>query len=448
MFEGLKVLFVEDDPAVRLGSQQALQLAGLEVQAFESAEKVRKQIIPDFPGILVSDIKLPGMDGLELLRQAKNVDPELPVILVTGHGDISMAVQAMREGAYDFIEKPFSSERLSEVVKRAMEKRKLTLEVQSLRRRLENRQGIDSEILGQTPALEQVRRTILNLADTDAYVLVLGETGTGKELVARCLHDYGNRREKNFVALNCGGMPETLFESEVFGYEAGAFTGAVKRRIGKIEHAGGGTFFLDEIESMPLSMQSKLLRALQERQFERLGSNDLLPMDCRVIAASARTDLRELASQHQFRIDLYYRLSVLEITIPPLRERREDIPLLFEHFVLKAEQRYNRQAPSFSRTQLHRIMGYDWPGNVRELRNMADRFVLGMQSDVHQPLTGSKPGLQSLGEQVDQYERHLIEEALRANKGRASAASEALGLPKQTLYDKMRRFGLSTEEFK
>ncbi|MDZ4163945.1 MAG: sigma-54 dependent transcriptional regulator [Smithellaceae bacterium] len=448
MFEGFKVLFVEDDPAVRLGSQQALQLAGLEVQAFGSAEKVRKHIIADFPGVLVSDIKLPGMDGLDLLRQAKIVDPELPVILVTGHGDISMAVQAMREGAYDFIEKPFSSERLSEVVKRAMEKRKLTLEVQALRCKLLNRQGIEARILGHTSAMEQLRRTILNLADTDASVLVLGDTGTGKELVARCLHEHGNRHEKNFVAINCGGMPETLFESEVFGYEAGAFTGAVKRRIGKIEHAAGGSFFLDEIESMPLSMQSKLLRTLQEQQFERLGANDLIPMDCRVIAASSRTNLRELASQQHFRMDLYYRLSVLEIAIPPLRERREDIPMLFEHFVLKAEQRYNRQASPFSRSQLHRIMAYDWPGNVRELRNMADRFVLGMQNDVIHPLTGVKLGPRSLGELVEQFERHLIEEALRAHSGRASAASDALGLPKQTLYDKMRRFGLSTEVFK
>jgi two-component system C4-dicarboxylate transport response regulator DctD len=448
MFEGLKVLFVEDDPAVRLGSKQALQLAGFDVQTFESAEKVRKHLLPEFPGILVSDVKLPGIDGLALLRQAKGIDPDLPVILVTGHGDISMAVEAMREGAYDFIEKPFSSEQLSETVKRALDKRRLTLENQTLRRKLENRQGIEAKILGRSPAVEQLRRMILNLADTDASVLILGETGTGKELVARCLHEHGNRRESNFIAINCGGMPETLFESEVFGYEAGAFTGAVKRRIGKIEHAGQGTFFLDEIESMPLPMQSKLLRTLQERQFERLGSNDLVPMECRVIAASGRTDLKELSSQQGFRQDLYYRLSVLEITLPPLRERREDIPLLFEHFLVRASQRYNRQIPTFSRSQLHQLMTYDWPGNVRELRNIADRGVLGMPSDLWGSSGGSPASPRSLSEQVDQFERYLIEEALRAHSGRAAAVSEALGLPKQTLYDKMRRYGISTEGFK
>jgi two-component system C4-dicarboxylate transport response regulator DctD len=448
MFKELKVLFVEDDPAVRLGSQQALQLAGLEVQAFDSAEQVRRHIVVDFAGILVSDIKLPGMDGLALLRLAKTIDPDLPVILVTGHGDISMAVEAMRQGAYDFIEKPFSSEHLSEVVKRALDKRRLTLEVLSLRRQLENRQGIESKILGHSPAIASLRRTILDLSDTDVDVLILGETGTGKELVARCLHDHGSRQDMNFVAINCGGMPETLFESEVFGYEAGAFTGALKRRIGKIEHAGAGTLFLDEIESMPLSLQSKLLRTLQERQFERLGSNDLIPMSCRVLTASASKDLRELCSQQRFRTDLYYRLSVLELTLPPLRERREDIPLLFEHFVLEAAQRYNRETPPLSKIQINQMRTYDWPGNVRELRNIAARLVLGLNSEVLRSTPSPKAGPRSLGEQVELFERTLIEEALRAHSGRASAASEALGLPKQTLYDKMRRFGLSTEDFK
>jgi two-component system C4-dicarboxylate transport response regulator DctD len=448
MFEGFKVLYVEDDPAVRLGSQQALQLAGFEVRAFDSGEQVRKHLVADFAGILVSDVKLPGMDGVALLHYAKTVDPDLPVILVTGHGDISMAVEAMRAGAYDFIEKPFSSERLSEVVKRALDHRKLTLEVLSLRRQLENRRGIESKILGCSPAMENLHRTILDLADTDVDVLILGETGTGKELVARCLHEQGSRHQSNFVAINCGGMPETLFESEVFGYEAGAFTGALKRRIGKIEHAGAGTLFLDEIESMPLSMQSKLLRTLQERQFERLGSNDLIPMNCRVLSASACKDLREWCVQQRFRIDLFYRLSVLELTLPPLRDRREDIPLLFEHFVLEAAQRYNREAPALSKSQLNQLLAYDWPGNVRELRNIAARFVLGMPSDPISSSSSVKTGPRSLGEQVDLFERTLIEEALRAHSGRASAVSETLGLPKQTLYDKMRRFGLSTEDYK
>jgi two-component system, NtrC family, C4-dicarboxylate transport response regulator DctD len=447
MFEGFKVLVVEDDPAVRMGSQQALQLAEFEVLAYESAEQIRKYIVPDFAGVLVSDVKLPGMDGLALLRHVMSVDPALPVILVTGHGDISMAVQAIREGAYDFIEKPFSSERLTEVVQRALEKRRLSLEVQSLRQRLENRQGMEATILGRSPAIEQLRRQILDLADTSAEVLIVGETGTGKELVARCLHDHSSRRNRNFVAMNCGGLPESLFESEVFGHEAGAFTGATKRRIGKVEHANGGTLFLDEIESTPPGQQVKLLRLLQERQIERLGSNVLIPVDCRVVAA-AKQDLKELTRQDRFRSDLYYRLNVVVLELTPLRERREDIPLLFEHFVLQAALRYNRSALILSSAQMRELMAYSWPGNARELRNVADRFILGLLGAKIDPPQLATAEVRPLSEQVDRFERCLIEEELRKHSGRASAASEALGLPKKTLYDKMRRYGLVAEEFR
>jgi two-component system, NtrC family, C4-dicarboxylate transport response regulator DctD len=447
MFEGFKVLVVEDDPAVRMGSQQALQLAEFEVLAYESAEQIRKYIVPDFAGVLVSDVKLPGMDGLALLRHVMSVDPALPVILVTGHGDISMAVQAIREGAYDFIEKPFSSERLTEVVQRALEKRRLSLEVQSLRQRLENRQGMEAKILGRSPAIEQLRRQILDLADTSAEVLIVGETGTGKELVARCLHDHSSRRNRNFVAMNCGGLPESLFESEVFGHEAGAFTGATKRRIGKVEHANGGTLFLDEIESTPPGQQVKLLRLLQERQIERLGSNVLIPVDCRVVAA-AKQDLKELTRQDRFRSDLYYRLNVVVLELTPLRERREDIPLLFEHFVLQAALRYNRSALILSSAQMRELMAYSWPGNARELRNVADRFILGLLGAKIDPPQLATAEVRPLSEQVDRFERCLIEEELRKHSGRASAASEALGLPKKTLYDKMRRYGLVAEEFR
>ena len=247
MPEAIKVLLVEDDDAVRIGSEQALQLAGFAVESFETAENVVSRIKPSMPAIVVSDVKLPGMDGLGLLRIVVALEKDLPVILVTGHGDITMAVQAMREGAYDFIEKPFASEHLAEVVGRAAEKRRLTLEVESLRDRLRNWAGIEAALLGRSPLIEQIRRTILDLADTPANVVVMGETGTGKELVARCLHEQSIRRKGQFVAINCGGVPEQLFESEMFGYEPGAFTSATRRRIGKVEWANGGTLFLDEI---------------------------------------------------------------------------------------------------------------------------------------------------------------------------------------------------------
>jgi DNA-binding NtrC family response regulator len=444
MTDACTILFVEDDPAVRLGSTQALQLAGLNVRGFGAAEQVIDQVVPGLCSVLVTDVRLPGMDGLELLEKVHAIDPALPVILVTGHGDISMAVQAMRLGAYDFIEKPFSPEQLTEVVRRAIEKRMLSLEVDSLRRKLAGYQAIEAKLIGKSPAIARLRRLILDVADTDADVLILGETGTGKELVAQCLHDYGRRRHANFVAINCGGMPESLFESEVFGHELGAFTGAAKRRIGKIELASGGTLFLDEIESMPMGLQVKLLRTLQERKFERLGSNDLLPMDCRVIAAT-KADLLERSREQAFRSDLYYRLSVVPVEIPPLRERREDIPLLFSHFAMQAALRYERAVPELATEQVQELMARAWPGNVRELRNAAERFVLGLSELGRGDAVAAG---RSLDEQVAQFERHLIEEALTASGGRASAASELLRLPKKTLYDRMRRLGLSSDEFK
>ena len=444
MPEACTILFVEDDPAVRLGATQALQLAGLNVRGFGSAEQVLGQLVPGTCSVLVTDVRLPGMDGMELLEKAVALDPGLPVILVTGHGDISMAVQAMRLGAYDFIEKPFSPEQLTDVVRRAIEKRMLSLEIDTLRRKLEGTQAIEAKLIGRSPAITRLRRLILDVAGTDADVLILGETGTGKELVARCLHDYSRRRNGNFVALNCGGMPETLFESEVFGHEAGAFTGAAKRRVGKLEHADGGTLFLDEIETMPMNLQVKLLRTLQERQFERLGSNDLLPMNARAIAAT-KADLLERSREQAFRSDLYYRLSVVPLEIPPLRERREDIPLLFGHFTLQAALRYDRPEPAVTPEHLQALMAHAWPGNVRELRNAAERFVLGVASVTSSEVPGAG---RSLDEQVAQFEKHLIQEALTAAGGRTAVASEALKLPKKTLYDRMKRLGLTGDEFK
>ncbi len=447
MLDGIKVLLIEDDTAVRIGSVQALQLAGFAVESFESAERAVAHIKPGMPAVIVSDVKLPGMDGLGLLRYAAGIEAALPVILVTGHGDITMAVQAMRAGAYDFVEKPFPSELLVEVVGRAAEKRQLTLEVASLRNKLQHWVGIEASLLGRSPQIEQIRRTILDLADTSANVVITGETGTGKELVARSLHEHSGRRNAQFVAINCGGIPEQLFESEIFGHELGAFTGAIKRRIGKVEWANGGTMFLDEIESLPMSLQVKLLRVLQERKVERLGSNELIPVDCRVIAAS-QEDLGELVKQQRIRSDLYYRLNVAVIELPPLRERREDIPILFEHFVLDAATRYGREAPIVSSAQLSELMAYSWPGNVRELHNVADRFVLGLLEARFKLLKGVQAHARTLSDQVAQFERALIEEVLRRNRGNAASASEALGLPKKTFYDKLHRLNLTAEDFR
>ena len=443
----LTVLLVEDDAALRRASIQTLQLADLDAKGFSLAEQIRDVIHPEFPGVIVTDVRLPGMDGLALLQHALKTDPKLPVILITGHGDISMAVEAMRQGAYDFIEKPFAPERLVDAVQRALERRSLTLEIETLRRKLSDREGIEAILLGQSTRIQDVRRLILQVADTSADVLIFGETGTGKELVARSLHQFSHRRDRHFVALNCGAFPETLFESEVFGHEAGAFTGASRQRIGRLEYADGGTLFLDEIESMPLSLQVKLLRSLQERTIERLGSNQEIPVDARVVAAT-KEDLAEMSCQQRFRDDLYYRLNVITVDLPPLRDRREDIPLLFEHFVLQAAIRYKRDAPVLSNAQRRQLMAYSWPGTVRELRNVADRFVLGVHGTSFDLLKDSVREVPSLAEQVDAFERAVISEAMSRYHGNVALVSDHLKLPRKTLYDRLRRFNLVAESFR
>ncbi|MGE5472376.1 MAG: sigma-54-dependent transcriptional regulator [Bacteroidota bacterium] len=440
MTEALKVLIIEDDPDVALGCEQALQLEGIATECAGSAEQARKKLGRDFRGIVVSDIRLPKMDGMAFLRETLAVDPELPVVLITGHGDISMAVQAMKDGAYDFIQKPFAPEYLVEVVRRALEKRRLVLEVRDLRRQLEQRDQLEGKLIGRAPGMQKLRDMLTGIAGSAADVLIHGETGTGKELVARCLHDASPRRHGNFVAINCGGLPETLFDSEIFGHEAGAYTGAAKRRIGKIEHANGGTLFLDEIESMPVPMQIKLLRVLQERTLERLGSNTSIAIDCRVVAAT-KTDLLELSAKGGFRADLYYRLSVATLALPPLRERREDIPLLFEHFLLQAAARHQRPLPETTPGRVHQLVGYAWPGNVRELKNVADRCVLGIESGSPPFGQPAADGPTPLAETVDAFERALIADALRRH-GSLARTAEALAVAKTTLHDKIRKYGL------
>lgn len=440
MNEPLCVLIVEDDPHVLLGCQQALSLEDIPSIGVGSAEEALLQVGSNFAGIVISDIRLPGIDGLQLLAQLKARDRSLPVVLITGHGDISMAVGAMRDGAYDFMSKPFSPERLVDVARRALEQRRLAREVCALRRQLAGTQALEERLLGRSPAMQALRELIANVADTSANVLIEGETGTGKELVARCLHDFSRRKSQQFVALNCGGMPENLFESEVFGHEAHAFTGANKRRIGKIEHANGGSLFLDEIESMPISLQIKLLRVLQEHNLERLGSNQSVAVDCRVIAAT-KADLDELGKAGQFRRDLYYRLNVVTLELPALRERREDIALLFEHFAQQAALRFDRAPVELDRHSLASLLAHDWPGNVRELRNVAERFALGLPLFKKTAQTQENGGL-AFTEAVEAFEKNLLSSTLERHHGNLSQASQALGMAKSTLFDKVKKYAL------
>jgi two-component system C4-dicarboxylate transport response regulator DctD len=438
----LPVLYIEDDALVRRASVQSLQLAGFDVTGHASVESAARSISADFPGVIVSDIRLPGASGLDLLAQCHDRAPDVPVILVTGHGDISMAVQAMRDGAYDFIEKPFASERLIETVRRALERRTLVLENHALRRELAGQNTVAPRIIGRSPVIEQVRRLIANIAPTDASVLINGDTGAGKELIARSLHELSPRRDKPFIAVNCGALPEPMFESEMFGYEPGAFTGAAKRRIGKLEHASGGTLFLDEIESMPLGLQVKLLRVLQDGVLERLGSNQPIRVNCRVVAA-AKGDMQEHVAAGTFRRDLLYRLNVVTIALPPLAERREDIVPLFEHFLLDAAVRYQRPAPILADRQRAGLMQRDWPGNVRELRNAADRLVLGVAEDPRTASVDETADTHSLKERVEQFERAVIAQALEETGGAVAVAADRLHLGKATLYEKIKRYGLA-----
>jgi two-component system C4-dicarboxylate transport response regulator DctD len=438
-----RVLLVDDEASMRQAIGQWLDLAGLEVDAHASAASAIGRLNADFEGVLVTDLKMEGVDGMALLRHAQELDPDLPVVMITGHGDIQIAVEAMRLGAYDFVEKPFEPERLLDIVRRASEKRRLVLENRRLRRAVIE-PTLNSRIIGVSRAADALRMQVTEFAAADVSVVIYGETGSGKDLVARCLHDLGPRAKGNYVAVNCAAIPETMAESEFFGHDAGAFTGATKARPGRIEHAHGGTLFLDEIDSMPMATQGKLLRVLQERQIERLGSNRSINVDFRPIAAS-KVDLKEAQSRNAFRPDLYFRLCVAELHVPPLRERRDDILLLFDYFASAAAKTYQRDVRPLTVAHADKLVRHDWPGNIRELRNIAERHVLGL--DRSAPVAAQETVSQTLADQVDSFEKATIEQCLIESGGRINVVMEKLGIPRRTLADKMARFGLDRKRF-
>jgi two-component system C4-dicarboxylate transport response regulator DctD len=382
------------------------------------------------------------MNGVELLRAALQKDPELPVILVTGHGDLDLAVSMMREGAYDFIEKPFAPERLVDAVRRALALRRLTMENRQLRAQVTPERGARESLRGFGPEMEKIRKQIAAVAASDADVLIVGDTGTGKGLAARELHAASTRAERPFVAINCAALPPDVIESELFGHEAGAFPGAARARAGKFEHARRGTVFLDEIDSLPMALQAKLLHAVETRSISRLGSHDPIDLDVRFIAAS-KTELEAAAARGAFRSDLLYRLNVVTIRMPPLSARREDIPMLFLTFVAQIAERYGQPAPQVPGAVLDAIAARDWPGNARELRNAAERFLLGLSEGSERiPATNL-----SLSERMAEHERALIVASLAANAGRLKDTYEALGISRKALYEKMQRYGLDRESF-
>ncbi|MFF7708142.1 sigma 54-interacting transcriptional regulator [Pseudomonas sp. NPDC007930] len=437
----LNAYVIDDEASIRAAIEQFLGLCGWQVRTLERAEACLAELPADYPGVIVSDVRMPGLGGLGLLAEVQARDPALPVILLTGHGDVPMAVQAMQGGAYDFLEKPFDPEHLQRALQRAQQTRRLVLENRQLHQRAGQAGELQARLLGASAPLRALREQLLNMAGLPVNVVVRGETGAGKELVARCLHDFSPRAAGPFVALNCAAIPEALFEAELFGHESGAFTGAQGKRIGKLEFAHRGTLFLDEIESLPLAQQAKLLRVLQERRLERLGGNASIEVDLRIVAAT-KPDLLDEARAGRFREDLAYRLNVAELRLPPLRQRREDIPLLFEHFARLAAEGAGRPLPPLSPPQLAALLAHDWPGNVRELANAAQRHALGLGTPYAEAAEGG-----SLAAQAEAFEAQCLRAALARHKGDIRAVMHELQIPRRTLNEKMQRHGLAREAF-
>lgn len=444
-----QVIVIDDEAMIRDSLNQLLSLEGYQVQCFNEPVSALSKINRRFNGVILSDINMPKMDGLAFLEQVKAFDSELPVIFLTGFADVTVAVKAMQLGAYDLFEKPLT-EQLLDCIARACEKRALVMENRALKIAVEKTSAPGVRILGETVQMQQMMHLLNAVIDTPADVLIEGETGTGKELVARYLHDQSNRSSSNFVAINCAAVPEQLIESELFGAASGAYTGATQSRQGKFEFAQGGTVFLDEIESTPASLQVKLLRVLEERKVTPVGANIAIDLDIRIVAAT-KVDLLALVEQGDFRADLYYRLNLVKVSIPALRDRKADIPLLFKHFSSIAATRFHKPPAPLSSDILQRLLSYHWPGNVRELRNQAERAVL-LGVELAFPNTSLSNGNDlsqdlSLAEKVSFYEQSLIEEALERHQGSIKDTMNTLQIARKTLYDKMSKYALNRDMF-
>jgi DNA-binding NtrC family response regulator len=440
---------VEDEEKLRRVIQLQLQSAGFEVDQAGSAEEALR--FSERADLVITDLRLPGMDGLSLLAAIRQQNVAIPVIVITAFGSVETAVEAMKSGAADFLIKPFSLDHLLTVARKALEVRSLRAENQKLREELGFRYEIDN-IVGRSPAMQEIFGTLMRVAPTRGTVLLAGESGVGKDLIARAIHYHSPRKDKPFVKINCTALPENLMESELFGYEKGAFTGAATSKPGKFEQADTGTVMLDEIGDVPPVIQVKLLRVLQDRELERLGSNKTKHIDVRVIAAT-NTDLREALENGTFREDLYYRLNVLPINIPPLRQRKEDIPYLAEHFVRKISKELGREC-ILARSATERLLEWQWPGNVRELENAIERSVVMSGSDELQAadiridttrarsLAPAAGGFLPQGMSLDQYEQTIIRETLRQANGNKSQAARLLGITRNALRYRLSQMGL------
>lgn len=446
-----RILIVEDEEKLRRVLELQLRSAGFEVDLAGSAEEGLK--LAERASLVLTDLRLPGMDGLELISRIRAQNSHTPIVVMTAFGTVETAVEAMKKGAADFLLKPFSLDHLMTVLNKALEVRALQDENRKLKEELGRRYDF-ANIVGHSPAMQEIFATIQRVAPTRATVLLAGESGTGKDLIARAIHHHSPRRDRPFVKINCSALPENLMESELFGFEKGAFTGAIAAKPGKFEQADTGTVFLDEIGDVPASVQVKLLRVLQEREFERLGSNKTRHIDVRVVAATNQ-DLRAALEQGTFREDLYYRLNVVPINLPPLRERREDIPFLAEHFVRKLGPAVGSPVETITEEAIQRLQSYHWPGNVRELENVIERSLVlcpGTKLDAADirldiaPRARPQSGELVLpeGMTLDEFEQTIIRETLRRAEGNKSLAARMLGLTRNALRYRLSQMGLES----
>jgi two-component system response regulator AtoC len=444
-----KVLVVDDEAIVRQSLRDWLGEVGHQVLTAENGPQALEVIQKEKPGVLITDLVMPGIDGIELMKRAKEISPGIEVIIITAYGSIPTAINAIREGAYDYIEKPFCPERAEILIDKLMEHQWLLEENLSLQQRLEERYRFEN-IITQSPRMQQVIEVIKVVAKSNATVLITGETGTGKELVARAIHSQSHRRDRPFVAVSCAALPESLLESELFGHEKGSFTGAYAQKKGKFEVANRGTLFLDEIGEMNANTQVHLLRVLEEKEFNRVGGNEPIKIDVRVISATNR-DMKQAIAEGKFREDLYYRLNVVNIELPPLRERTEDIPLLARHFLKRFALENQKKITGFSPQATDFLLKHEWPGNVRELENAIERAVILSQNSVIEVADLYQRNLIPAGSttspvrSLKQVEKEHIQNVLSETGGNYTEAARILGVSRMTLYNKAKIYGLNVK---
>ncbi|HEY9070422.1 MAG TPA: sigma-54 dependent transcriptional regulator [Candidatus Ozemobacteraceae bacterium] len=453
------ILIVDDEESVRYTLEVVLRSEGYTIVAARSVNEALERISAESFDLIISDVNMPGASGLDLLDAVRRRDPEALVILITAYGSEALAVDAMKRGAYDYLAKPFANDDLKLTVRRALERCRLRRENLLLRQRLHEREGLAS-MVGAHEGMQRVYDLIERVAPNDVTVLITGESGTGKELVANAIHSMSTRRDGPFIRVNCAALPETLIESELFGYERGAFSGAISRRIGKFELADNGTIFLDEIGDMSIATQTKILRILQEQEFERLGGQNVIRVNVRVLAATNR-DLTKAIRENQFREDLFYRLNVVNIHLPPLRERRSDIPMLVQHFASRINKKFNKVQTQFSEAFMARLLQYPWPGNVRELQNLIERVIILEDESMFQNASTQVPMRAKLDNDsyvsdsllampykeakelvLKGFERRYFEALLAKAKGNVSQAARLAQMHRKNLYLKLKELGL------